>query len=118
MKTSKNTTLSIGILFAAFAVALALRLIRLGVLPLGDQEASLALQALAVARGETAPFGSFAAYVGLTGFDFYLFSSGNFLARFWFALCGSSGGFCTLAFPGADRSLAGLAAGWRSGDLA
>ena len=89
MKTSKNTTLSIGILFAAFAVALALRLIRLGVLPLADQEASLALQALAVARGETAPFGSFAAYVGLTGFDFYLFSSGNFLARFWFAFAGA-----------------------------
>ena len=53
MKTSKNTTLSIGILFAAFTVALALRLIRLGVLPLGDQEASLALQALAVGtRGD------------------------------------------------------------------
>ena len=89
MKTSKNTNLSIGILFAAFAVALALRLIRLGVLPLGDKEASLALQALAVARGEATTFGSFAAYVGLTGFDFYLLSSGNFLARFWFALAGA-----------------------------
>ncbi len=46
MKTSKNKNLSIWLLFAAFAVALALRLIRLGVLPLGDREASLALQAL------------------------------------------------------------------------
>ncbi len=27
--------------------------------------------------------------MGLTGFDFYLFSSANFLARFWFALAGS-----------------------------
>ncbi len=42
-----------------------------------------------MARHETTVFGSFAAYVGLTGFDFYLFTSGNFLARFWFALAGS-----------------------------
>jgi len=70
-------------------LALGLRLIRLGGLPLGDREASLALQALAAARGETITFGAFAAYVGLTGFDFYLFSSGNFMARFWFALAGS-----------------------------
>ncbi|MBG0788538.1 MAG: hypothetical protein H0S79_25910 [Anaerolineaceae bacterium] len=89
MKTSKNKNLSIWILFAAFAVGLALRLIRLGVLPLGDQEASLAMQALAVASHETTIFSSFAAYVGLTGFDFYLFTSGNFMARFWFALAGS-----------------------------
>ena len=89
MKTSKNTNLSIGILIGAFLLALALRLIRLGELPLGDREASLALQALAVARGESTIFGSFAAYVGLTGFDFYLLSSGNFMARFWFALAGA-----------------------------
>ncbi len=35
MNTSKNKNLSIWLLFAVFAVALALRLIRLGVLPLG-----------------------------------------------------------------------------------
>jgi len=89
MKTSKNVNLSILILFGSFAVALALRLIRLGALPLGDMEASIALQALAAAQRSMTNFGSFAAYVGLTGLDFYLFSAGNFMARFWFALAGA-----------------------------
>jgi len=70
-------------------VALALRLTRLGVLPLGDSEAILALQALAVARRGTTSFGAFAAFTGLTGLDFNLFSAGNFMARFWFALAGA-----------------------------
>ena len=70
-------------------MALALRLIRLGVLPLGDSEAILALQALAVARRGTTSFGAFAAFTGLTGLDFNLFSAGNFMARFWFALTGA-----------------------------
>ena len=89
MKTSKNENLSIVILLGSFAVALALRLIRLGSQPLGDMEASFALQALAIARKGATSFGAFPAYAGLTGLDFYLFSAGNFMARFWFALAGA-----------------------------
>ena len=89
MKNLKKSNLPILLLFASFAVALALRLIRLGVLPLGDLEASIALQALAASRHETVTFGPFAAYVGLTGLDFNLFVAGNFMARFWFAFSGA-----------------------------
>ena len=89
MKNSQKTDLPLYLLFGAFALALALRLIRLGVLPLGDQEATIALQALAAGRQGQATFGPFAAYVGLTGLDFYLFSAGNFMARFWFAFAGA-----------------------------
>lgn len=89
MKNTQKSNLSLLLLFASFAVALALRLIRLGVLPLGDLEASIALQALAAGRREPATFGPFAAYVGLTGLDFYLLAAGNFMARFWFAFSGA-----------------------------
>jgi len=73
----------------AFIVALAFRLIRLGVLALGNQEAALALQALAIARGEQTVFGGVHAYVGLTGLPFYLLTTSNFLARFWPAVIGA-----------------------------
>ena len=89
MKNSQKTNLPLYLIFGAFALALALRLIRLGGLPLGDLEASVALQALAVGRQGQATFGPFAAYVGLTGLDFYLFAAGNFMARFWFAFAGA-----------------------------
>ena len=89
MKNSQKTNLPLYLIFGAFTLALALRLIRLGGLPLGDLEASVALQALAVGRQGQATFGPFAAYVGLTGLDFYLFAAGNFMARFWFAFAGA-----------------------------
>ena len=89
MKNSQKTNLPLYLIFGAFALSLALRLIRLGGLPLGDLEASVALQALAVGRQGQATFGPFAAYVGLTGLDFYLFAAGNFMARFWFAFAGA-----------------------------
>jgi hypothetical protein len=66
MENSKKSKLPILLIFASFAVALALRLIRLGALPLGDLEASIALQALAAGRHDAVTFGPFAAYVGLT----------------------------------------------------
>jgi hypothetical protein len=89
MENSKKSNLPILLIFASFAVALALRLIRLGALPLGDLEASNALQALAAGRNEAVTFGPFAAYVGLTGLDFKLFAAGNFMARLWFAFSGA-----------------------------
>lgn len=89
MKQKNNTTVDLLILIAAFVVAVAMRFVRLGVLPLNNMEAIIALQALAVGRGTNTLFGSHAAYVGLTGFDFYILTAGNFLARFWPAFFGA-----------------------------
>ncbi len=72
-----------------FIVAVVFRLVKLGNLPLNNYEAEFALQALAVARRRTTEFGQHAAYVGLTGISFFLFSASNFLARFWPAVLGS-----------------------------
>jgi hypothetical protein len=89
MVKDHKQNLHIGLLAGAFIIALAFRLIRLGNLPLGDSEAAYALQALAVAHGGEALFGPLSAYVGLTGFDFFVFSASDFLARFWPALTGA-----------------------------
>jgi hypothetical protein len=89
MTDTKKTNLPILITLGAFLLALALRLIRLGHLPLGDLESTFALQALADGRGEKALFTAFPAYVGLTGLSFFLLNAGNFLARFWPALIGA-----------------------------
>jgi hypothetical protein len=86
MKNAKKPNPQLLLLIGAFVLALCLRLIRLGILPLSDMEAEIALQALAVARNGGTQFGPFAAYVGLTGSDFYIFTASNFLARFWPAL--------------------------------
>ncbi len=88
MEKEQKQNLSIVLLLGSFILALAFRLVRLGHLPLGDSEAAYALQALAVARGDAAVFGSFSAYVGLTGLNFFIFSASDFLARFWPALIG------------------------------
>lgn len=72
-----------------FLVSLAFRLTRLGGLSLTDFEADFALQALAIAKGDTPIFGEQAAYVGLTGITLFLFSASNFLARFWVAIFSS-----------------------------
>ncbi|MDY6847057.1 MAG: hypothetical protein SVP52_07965 [Chloroflexota bacterium] len=78
------------LLLCAFVIALALRLVRLGSMPLTDMEARIALQALAVGQRTGAVFGAHMTYVGLTGLDFFLLKSGDFLARFWPALFGAS----------------------------
>ncbi|MFA7406525.1 MAG: hypothetical protein WCY93_01645, partial [Anaerolineaceae bacterium] len=77
------------LILGAFVLALAFRLIQLGAVSLNDSEAQLALQALAVARGEQTVFGGLHAYVGLTGLPFFLFSESNFMARFWPAITGA-----------------------------
>ena len=77
------------LLLGAFALALAMRMIHLGAIPLRDMEAQAALQALAIARGEKTLFGPHMAVVGLTSLDFLIFTSSNFIARFWTAFFGS-----------------------------
>jgi hypothetical protein len=73
----------------AFILALGVRLFRLGALPLSDEEARWALQALSIARGEPFAMGPQPLYVVLTGLLFALFSAGNFLARLLPALAGA-----------------------------
>jgi len=72
----------------ALAIAVGLRFLHLGALPLSDFEANWALQALQVTQGLKPALGPNPAYVHLTAILFYIFGATNFLARFWPALAG------------------------------
>jgi hypothetical protein len=75
----------------AFALALAVRLVNLGAVPLSDSEAAWALQALGVAQGTRPLLGSQPAYILLTSVLFYCLGAGtNFLARLVPVLAGSA----------------------------
>ena len=84
-------TIETALYLLAFILALALRLLNLGQSPLTDGEASLALQALQVARPGATAFapGPYPAYIFLTGATFFIFGAGEFLARFWPAFAGT-----------------------------
>lgn len=83
----------------AFAIALAVRLLRLGTLPLTDLEAKWALQALGVAQGAHPALGSQPVYVLLASIFFFIYGGGtNFLARLIPALTGSALVFVPLLF--------------------
>ncbi len=82
----------------AFLLALGLRFVRLGELPLTDSEARLALDALQIAQGHSPALSSHVAYTNLTAVLFFVFGSFNFLARFWPALAGSALVFVPLVF--------------------
>ena len=73
----------------AFILAVALRFIQLGALPLSDTEAEWALQALRVAQGTRPLLGPQPIYILPTSLLFFLFGTSNFLARFLPALTGS-----------------------------
>jgi hypothetical protein len=72
----------------ALALAVGLRFLHLGTLPLSNFEADWALQALRVTQGLKPAVGPNPSYVHLTAMLFYIFGSTNFLARFWPALAG------------------------------
>ena len=72
----------------ALALAVGLRFLHLGTLPLSDFEAAWALQALRVTQGYHPVLGPNPAYVHLTAVLFYIFGASDFLARFWPALAG------------------------------
>ena len=74
----------------AFILAVALRFIQLGALPLSDTEAEWALQAFHVAQGARPILGSQPIYILPTSLLFFLFGDSNFLARFVPALTGSA----------------------------
>jgi len=74
----------------AFLAALGFRLIALGGTPLSDSEATLAMQALHIARGASPLLGPQPAYILLTSVLFAIIESTNFLARLIPALVGSA----------------------------
>src|SRR5258708_24048829 len=75
----------------ALLIALRVRLLQLGALPLTDLEAKWALQAYAVAQGSPPALGSQTAYILPTALAFFLAGfSTNFLARLIPALVGSA----------------------------
>jgi hypothetical protein len=81
-------TLEHAIYLVALVIAIGLRFLNLGALPLSDYEATWALQALHITQGLHPALGPNPAYVHLTAIFFYIFGAANFLARFWPALAG------------------------------
>jgi len=74
----------------AFLIALGFRLIQLGASPLTDSEATLALQALHIARGQAPLLAPQPGYILLTSVFFTIINSTNFMARFVPAMLGSA----------------------------
>jgi len=98
MRTKKITTESTLYAFA-FILALGLRLINLGKVPLSDLEAGWALQAWDLSQDAS----SQPAYFALTRGIFFFLGSSNALARLWPALTGS----VLVLIPSAFRSVLG-----------
>ncbi|HEY3309994.1 MAG TPA: hypothetical protein VGK00_00005, partial [Anaerolineales bacterium] len=87
---SRDQKREFGLYALAFGLALAIRLLRLGEIPLGDDEARLALQALDLAKGLPTVMGPQPAYVVLTGLAFFILQASNFAARLAPALFGAA----------------------------
>jgi hypothetical protein len=88
MKEKRITTEEI-LYIIAFIVALGVRLLRLGMAPLSDFEASWALQALDVARGAPSAIGPNPGYIFLNGVLFFIIEGSDALARLLPALAGA-----------------------------
>ena len=82
----------------AVVLAFALRLVRLGELPLSDDEARWAMQSFDFAKGLHPVIGPQPAYVLLTALVFYVFQASNFAARLIPALAGAALVFAPLLF--------------------
>ena len=74
----------------AFLIAVALRFLQLGAAPLTDSEATLALQALHLAQGQSPLLAPQSAYILFTSLFFAIIESTNFMARVVPALAGSA----------------------------
>jgi hypothetical protein len=85
----------------AFLLALGLRVINLGALPLSDAEAASALQAFQIAQGLKPALAPHPFYILLTAPLFFVFGGAtNFLARLLPAIVGSTLVFVPLLFQG------------------
>jgi hypothetical protein len=89
-ETTRRQNLEIALFALAFALAVAVRLLRLGDVPLSDDEARWAMQALDLSRGLHPALGPQPIYVLLTALAFYVFQASNFTARFIPALAGAA----------------------------
>jgi len=98
---SQETNVEFGWYLLAFGLAVAIRLLRLGEIPLGDDEARWALQALDLAKGLHTAMGPQPAYVVLTSVLFFAVQASNFAARFVPALFGAA--LCLAPFYFRDR---------------
>ena len=87
--TRKTLSLEFLVYLVVLLAAGLLRFTHLGVLPLNDHEASLALQALHLNRGEQVILSGEPGYISLTTALFYIFQPTEFTARFWPALAGT-----------------------------
>ena len=85
----KSFSLELGLFILAFLIGAALRLARVGAVPLTNSEADLALQALHLAHGQETLLSPHPLYLVLTAASMFLFGSGNLIARLWPALAGS-----------------------------
>ena len=82
--------MEIGLYALAFVLAIVVRLLRLGEIPLSDEEARWAMQAFDLTKGLRPEIGAQPAYVLLTALAFYAFQASNFAARLIPALFGSA----------------------------
>jgi len=98
MTQSLDRKIEVILYFVAFFLALMLRFLLLGALPLGDLEATNALQALKLANGASVSVGGQPGYVALTSVLFFLFGTSGFWARIWPAVFGVGLIFVPLLF--------------------
>ncbi len=89
LDSRKAVPLELLVYLVVLVIAAALRFSNLGGLPLTDHEASLALQALRLSKGEQVLISGEPGYIALTTLWFSLFESSVFTARFWPALAGT-----------------------------
>ncbi|MCI0519221.1 MAG: hypothetical protein L0Z70_03080 [Chloroflexi bacterium] len=90
----------IALYLAVFALALAARLLNLGLTPLLDGEAALAWQAMNLLKDAPSPLLPHPAYLSLSGLSFAFFGATDFMARLWPALMGSLLALIPVAFRG------------------
>jgi hypothetical protein len=88
--SSRRPNLETILFVLAVFLAFALRLLRLGELPLSDEEARWAMQAFDFTKGLHPVIGPQPAYVLLTALVFYVFQASNFAARLLPALAGAA----------------------------
>lgn len=102
MKINRITVEQI-LYFIIILVALGIRILNIGEIPLSDFEAERVLQAFHVSRGESTNFSPGPAFPLLTGGIFFLLSDNNAYARILPILAGC----CLVLFPYFIRSLIG-----------